>query len=91
MGHDTEIEGKNEFNFEFRIFAHFDLLNIAITMSSLRISIEPLEMKNNAVSTSPLWTSVSPGGACVVLNFIDKALFTADSSHINSSNRDRAG
>ena len=54
-----------------------------MTMSSLRISIEPLEMKKSAVRTSPLWTSVSPGGACVVLNFIDKALSEPDSVHIS--------
>lgn len=43
-------------------------------MSSLRISIDPLEMKYKAVSTSPLCTRVSPGGTCVVLNFIDRVL-----------------
>lgn len=36
--------------------------------------MDPLEMKYNEVSTSPLCTSVSPGGAWVVLNFNDKAL-----------------
>ena len=45
-----------------------------MTMSSLRISIDPREMKCNDVKTSPRCTSVSPGGACVVLNFIDNAL-----------------
>ena len=50
------------------------LPRMAITMSSLRISIEPREMKCSEVRTSPRWTSVSPGGAWVVLNFIDNAL-----------------
>lgn len=43
-------------------------------MSSFRISIDPLDMKYNDVITSPLCTKVSPGGACVVLNFNVKAL-----------------
>ena len=43
-------------------------------MSSLSISIEPLDIKYNAVRTSPLCTKVSPGGTCVVLNFMDNAL-----------------
>lgn len=47
---------------------------IATTMSSLRISMEPLDKKYSAVRTSPQWTRVSPGGAWVVLNFIAKAL-----------------
>lgn len=51
-----------------------NLPKMATTISSLRISIEPLEIKYKAESTSPLCTSVSPGGTCVVLNFIDKVL-----------------
>lgn len=35
--------------------------------------MEPLEMKYRAVSRSPACTSVSPGGACVVLNFMARA------------------
>lgn len=31
-------------------------------------------MKYKALSTSPLCTNVSPGGTCVVWNFIDNAL-----------------
>lgn len=50
------------------------LPNIAITTSSFRISIDPRAIKYKHVSTSPLCTSVSPGGACVVLNFNDNAL-----------------
>ena len=50
-----------------------DLPKIATTISSLNISIEPLDIKYIAVRTSPLCTSVSPGGTCVVLNFMDKA------------------
>ena len=50
------------------------LPSIAMTTSSLSISIDPLEMKYIASSTSPRWTSVSPGGTCVVLNFMDSAL-----------------
>ena len=50
-----------------------NLPKIATTISSLSISIEPRETKYSAVSTSPLWTSVSPGGTCVVLYFIDNA------------------
>lgn len=50
------------------------LLKIATTTSSLIISSEPRAMKYSEVNTSPLWTSVSPGGAWVVLNFIDRAL-----------------
>lgn len=51
------------------------LPNIAITTSSFNISIEPRAMKYSDVNTSPLCTNVSPGGACVVLNFNDKALW----------------
>lgn len=51
-----------------------NLLSIAITISSRRISMEPREIKYKDVRTSPLCTKVSPGGACVVLNFNDKAL-----------------
>lgn len=43
-------------------------------MSSLRISMDPLEMKYKAESISPLCTKVSPGGTCVVLNFMDNVL-----------------
>lgn len=46
---------------------------MATTTSSLRISIEPLEMKYRAVRISPLWTRVSPGGAWVVLNRMARA------------------
>lgn len=46
---------------------------MATTTSPLRISIDPRDMKYRAVSTSPAWTSVSPGGAWVVLNFIASA------------------
>lgn len=48
--------------------------NIAITISSLSISMEPLAMKYKHVRTSPFSNSVSPGGAWVVLNFNDNAL-----------------
>ena len=47
---------------------------IARTTSSLRISMEPLEIKYSALNTSPRWMRVSPGGAWVVLNFIERAL-----------------
>ena len=43
-------------------------------MSSLTISIEPLAIKYRDTMTSPWCTRVSPGGAWVVLNFIDRAL-----------------
>lgn len=46
---------------------------MATTMSSLRISMEPRDTKYSAVSTSPLWTNVSPGGAWVVLNLMARA------------------
>lgn len=49
-------------------------LNIAITTLSFSISMEPRDMKYNEVSTSPWCTRVSPGGACVVRNFNDRAL-----------------
>ena len=45
-----------------------------MTMSSLTISIEPLAIKYRDTMTSPWCTKVSPGGAWVVLNFIDRAL-----------------
>lgn len=51
-----------------------DSLNIAITTLSFSISMEPRDMKYNEVSTSPWCTRVSPGGACVVRNFSDRAL-----------------
>lgn len=35
--------------------------------------MEPREMKYSAEMTSPAWTSVSPGGACVVLNLMARA------------------
>lgn len=47
---------------------------MAMTTSSLSISIDPRAMKYRHVSTSPLWSSVSPGGAWVVLNFKDRSL-----------------
>lgn len=47
---------------------------IATTVSSFRISSVPLAMKYRAWRTSPRWTKVSPGGAWVVLNFIERAL-----------------
>lgn len=47
---------------------------MAITMSSLSISMDPRAMKYNEVNTSPLWRRVSPGGAWVVLNFNESAL-----------------
>lgn len=50
------------------------LPRMAITTSSLSISIDPRAMKYSDVNTSPLCTNVSPGGACVVLNFNDNAL-----------------
>lgn len=43
-------------------------------MSSFKISIDPLDIKYKDVSTSPLCTRVSPGGAWVVLNRSDNAL-----------------
>lgn len=52
------------------------LPKMAITISSFRISILPRDIKYREVSTSPRWTKVSPGGACVVLNFKDNALFS---------------
>lgn len=45
---------------------------MAITISSFKISTDPLAIKYKAVSTSPLCTNVSPGGACVVRNLIEK-------------------
>lgn len=50
------------------------LPKIAITVSSFIISKEPLAIKYKDVSTSPLCSNVSPGGAWVVLNFNDNAL-----------------
>ena len=47
---------------------------IAMTMSSFKISMDPRDMKYIASRTSPRCTRVSPGGTCVVLNFIDNAL-----------------
>lgn len=49
------------------------LPKMATTTSPFKISMEPREMKYSAGITSPAWTKVSPGGACVVLNFIAKA------------------
>ena len=45
--------------------------NMAMTISSFNISIEPLAMKYMASRISPGCMSVSPGGACVDLNRID--------------------
>jgi len=53
---------------------YVSLPNMAMTMSSFNISIDPLDTKYRASNISPLWTKVSPGGTWVVLNFIDKAL-----------------
>ena len=50
------------------------LPKMARTTSSFTISMEPLEIKYSETRTSPWWTRVSPGGAWVVLNFMDKAL-----------------
>lgn len=50
------------------------LPNIAMTTSSFNISIEPRAIKYRYVRTSPLCSSVSPGGAWVVLNFNESAL-----------------
>ena len=36
--------------------------------------MEPLAMKYRAVKMSPGWTNVSPGGACVDLNLVDRTL-----------------
>lgn len=47
---------------------------IATTVSSFSISKVPRAIKKRETRTSPLWTRVSPGGAWVVLNFMDKAL-----------------
>ena len=47
------------------------VLRIATTLSSFKISIEPREMKYNEVRISPRCVMISPGGACVVLNFIE--------------------
>lgn len=38
----------------------------------------PRDIKYREVSTSPRWTRVSPGGAWVVLNFKDNALFRVE-------------
>ena len=51
----------------------FKLPNMATTLSSFKISIVPRAMKYNETSTSPRWTSVSPGGAWVVLNLVERA------------------
>lgn len=48
-----------------------NILKIATTLSSLNISIDPREIKYNAVSISPRCVIMSPGGACVVLIFIE--------------------
>lgn len=48
------------------------ILRIATTLSSFRISIEPRDMKYKDVRISPRCVMISPGGACVVLNFIEK-------------------
>ena len=61
----------------FLLFYPFPLMflpNIANTASSFTISMDPREMKYRDTRTSPWWTRVSPGGAWVVLNFMDKAL-----------------
>ena len=47
--------------------------NIAMTTSSLSISKDPRAMKYIDVRMSPGCIRVSPGGACVDLNCIDKA------------------
>lgn len=47
--------------------------SIAITLFSVTISRDPRAMKYRAVRMSPGWISVSPGGACVVLNCSDSA------------------
>lgn len=49
----------------------FHVPNIAMTESSFMISTDPLAMKQMAVRMSPGCINVSPGGACVVLNFKD--------------------
>ena len=57
------------------VYMHIPFLpRIAMTMSSFNISIDPLDMKYKASRMSPRCTNVSPGGTCVVLNFIDNAL-----------------
>lgn len=43
-------------------------------LPALWISMDPLAMKYNEVSTSPRWTRISPGGAWVVLNLRENAL-----------------
>ncbi len=48
-----------------------NILRIATTLSSFNISIEPREMKYNDVNISPRCVMISPGGAWVVLNFIE--------------------
>ena len=50
-----------------------DIPNIAMTTSSLSISKDPRAMKYIDVRMSPGCMRVSPGGACVDLNCIDKA------------------
>lgn len=45
---------------------------MAMTVLSLSISTDPLAMKYIEVRISPGCINVSPGGACVVLNCIDK-------------------
>ena len=44
---------------------------MATTLSSFKISIEPREIKYIDVRISPRCVMISPGGACVVLNFIE--------------------
>jgi hypothetical protein len=53
------------------LIIQLNLLRIATTLSSFNISIEPREIKYNDVKISPRCVIISPGGACVVLNFIE--------------------
>jgi len=71
--HGLNLEYAYDHNVSFCDPNSLPLPKMATTTSPFKISMEPREMKYSAGITSPAWTKVSPGGACVVLNFIAKA------------------
>ncbi len=72
---------------DHKINRNFNILRIATTLSSFNISIEPREIKYNDVKISPRCVIISPGGACVVFNFIENVLKQPSlASKKNSSN-----
>jgi hypothetical protein len=55
----------------YKHLLNLNILRIATTLSSFNISIEPRDIKYNEVKISPRCVIISPGGACVVFNFIE--------------------